>query len=64
MKEQDQNKTKNQQPLDTNLDIKAKFSSLGFKQLTPIQKKAIPTIFQKKILLLLHQLAQARQNVL
>src|SRR3989338_5662836 len=44
MSEQKQNKVKNQ-PLDPYL--LEKFHSLGFKQLTEIQKKAIPIIFQK-----------------
>ena len=44
MKDQDQNKLKNQQTDP----ILTKFSSLGFKHLTKIQKKAIPIIFQKK----------------
>ncbi len=41
----EQNRAKNL-PLDSNLI--AKFYSLGFKQLTEIQKKAVPIIFQKK----------------
>ncbi len=45
MSEQEQNKT-TKLPLDSNLDTK--FNSLGFKQLTQIQKKASPIIFQKK----------------
>ena len=45
MNEQEQNPTK-KLPLDTNLANK--FHSLGFKQLTQIQQKAVPTIFQKK----------------
>jgi ATP-dependent Lhr-like helicase len=45
MNEPEQNQTK-KLPLDTNLT--AKFHSLGFKQLTQIQIKAVPTIFQKK----------------
>ncbi len=45
MKEQEQNLT-TKLPLDTNLANK--FHSLGFKQLTQIQQKAVPIIFQKK----------------
>ncbi len=45
MSEPEQNQT-TKLPLDTNLT--AKFHSLGFKQLTQIQIKAVPTIFQKK----------------
>ena len=45
MNEQELNKTK-KLPLDTNLA--AKFHSLGFKQLTQIQIKAVPIIYQKK----------------
>jgi len=45
MNELEQNRTTNITP-DPNLI--AKFSSLGFKQLTEIQKKAVPIIYQKK----------------
>jgi len=45
MNEPEQNRT-TKLPLDTNLT--AKFHSLGFQQLTQIQIKAVPTIFQKK----------------
>ena len=45
MNELELNKTK-KLPLDTNLT--AKFHSLGFKQLTQIQIKAVPIIYQKK----------------
>ncbi len=45
MKDLVQDKKKNQL-LNTNL--KTKFDSLGFKQLTEIQKKATPVIYQKK----------------
>ena len=45
MNELEQNRTTNL-PLDPNLI--AKFYSLGFKQLTEIQKKAVPIIYQKK----------------
>ena len=45
MNEQELNKTK-KLPLETNLT--AKFHSLGFKQLTQIQIKAVPIIYQKK----------------
>jgi ATP-dependent Lhr-like helicase len=45
MSELEQNRATNL-PLDPNLI--AKFYSLGFKQLTEIQKKAIPIIYQKK----------------
>ena len=45
MNEQELNKTK-KLPFDTNLT--AKFHSLGFKQLTQIQIKAVPIIYQKK----------------
>ena len=45
MKEQEQNPT-TKIPLDSSLT--KKFHSLGFKQLTQIQQKAVPTIFQKK----------------
>ena len=45
MNELEQNK-KTKLPLDSSLITK--FNSLGFKQLTEIQKKAIPTIYQKK----------------
>jgi ATP-dependent Lhr-like helicase len=45
MKDRGQNKQKNQL-LDPNLTTK--FSHLGFQQLTEIQKKAVPTILQKK----------------
>jgi ATP-dependent Lhr-like helicase len=38
-------------PLDPNLT--SKFQKLGFKQLTEIQKKAIPIIFQKKDVLVI-----------
>ena len=45
MSELEQNRATNL-PLDLNLI--AKFYSLGFKQLTEIQKKAVPIIYQKK----------------
>ena len=45
MSELEQNRATNL-PLDPNLI--AKFYSLGFKQLTEIQKKAVPIIYQKK----------------
>ena len=45
MNEPEQNPT-TKIPLDTNLVTK--FNSLGFKQLTQIQIKAVPIIFQKK----------------
>jgi len=45
MNEPEQNQT-TKLPLDTNLT--EKFHSFGFKQLTQIQIKAVPTIFQKK----------------
>jgi ATP-dependent Lhr-like helicase len=45
MNEPEQNRT-TKLPLDTNLS--AKFHSLGFKQLTQIQIKAVPIIYQKK----------------
>jgi len=45
MSEQEPNKT-TKLPLDSNLTTK--FHSLGFEQLTEIQKKAVPIIFQKK----------------
>ena len=45
MNEQEQN-PKTKIPLDSSLT--KKFHSLGFKQLTQIQQKAVPTIFQKK----------------
>ena len=45
MNELEQNRTTNL-PLDPKLI--AKFYSLGFKQLTEIQKKAVPIIYQKK----------------
>lgn len=45
MNELEQNQT-TKLPLDTNLENK--FHSLGFKQLTQIQIKAVPIIFQKK----------------
>ncbi|MGQ0791465.1 MAG: DEAD/DEAH box helicase [Nitrosopumilaceae archaeon] len=45
MNELEQNRATNL-PLDPNLI--AKFYSLGFKQLTEIQKKAVPIIYQKK----------------
>ena len=45
MNEQELNKTK-KLPFETNLT--AKFHSLGFKQLTQIQIKAVPIIYQKK----------------
>lgn len=45
MNELEQNQT-TKLPIDT--DLNSKFISLGFKQLTPIQLKAVPTIFQKK----------------
>ena len=45
MNELELNRTK-KLPLDTNLA--AKFHSLGFKQLTQIQIKAVPIIYQKK----------------
>ncbi len=45
MGELEQNRATNL-PLDPNLI--AKFHSLGFKQLTEIQKKAVPIIYQKK----------------
>ncbi|MFB5630952.1 MAG: DEAD/DEAH box helicase [Nitrosopumilaceae archaeon] len=45
MNELEQNQTKN--PL-LEKNLTAKFHSLGFKQLTQIQSKAVPIIFQKK----------------
>jgi ATP-dependent Lhr-like helicase len=50
MSELEQNRATNL-PLDPNLI--AKFYSLGFKQLTEIQKKAVPIIYQKKATLVI-----------
>lgn len=42
--ELEQDKAKNQNPL---LELENKFSNLGFENLTDIQKRAVPVIFQK-----------------
>src|SRR5712692_4881378 len=46
MSELEQDRVKNQNRL-ANLSFTEKFRSLGFENLTDIQKKAVPTIFQK-----------------